>query len=1150
MVQLHRIGWLTLVLVIGLAATPGWTAGKRDDSEPAKEAAGLLERLRRDGVQRVVTGSAIPIRRPGEQEKQGSDIVPDRVVVKLKADFAKRASALPESELPRGLETLDEFLRSHGIEKGRRVAMARGKPFVGKRLEAFHKHGMDRLYVMELPNPSEETVLELVEELSRKSWVEYAEPATYGEPLVVPNDTFYSSQWAHNNTGQLPGAVPDADMDTQEAWDLSAGSPTVTLAVADTGALITHPDLVPNLVPDCGNSAGSCFDFADNDFDPSHYGDTHGTNTAGIAAARAQNSMGIAGTCQRCQLMPLKQCNSSGCTSLGFQDAIVHAANHGAAAINISFCFGYSQAWVDAVNTARDMGTLTVASLGNGTSIQACTPATVPNALAIGGTDRTDSRIFAQGTHHFISAPGEGIYSTSFDGAGGASYNPGFGGTSASAPFVAGIIGLINSRDGNLHVNEVEAVLALGADDLVGDPGDDLPGFDISFGHGRANAFRSLGLVTREWISIREPQHVCGGTLTVGYHNPVGCDGQTATVSGDVGGDAVTVTLNQVTSGGYCEATVNLNWALFDPIDLGDQLLTIEHGETITAQKNAVSDVSVADCVRNVCHWDGLTQWDFRDLMIGDCDNDGAFDPGHLIRIAPAFANVETEPMSGAVMVLSSDSPYLDIVVDAVGSVGDLSPFTGFNFDPAVDPVFTIRVLPGAPPNSEATIDISLFSPDGWIGDSDGGCADFGFTSQITVPLNRDSGPLVQEFDFDDGTAQGWSSPAPHGTGTLSECSNAVWDENEWLAAPTTDNPHQGTHAMRMGSGADYGDAIDDELQSPVLSVPANGVLGFYSWVDLEPDGPGFAWDGMTIEGKPVGAGLWSPMPVSQLGQFNSLPTIDSCTQFSNDTFPFGLVESVPMMTGNGATDTPFGDAYEYEHFVDLAPLAGQDGQVRFRVGADSACCGGAGVWIDTVRMYGGWVGDNWPGVGPATVSGSDTACPVSFDISGASVPGAAGYNLYKSDTSCADALIRTDVLATSATASFSDTGVVPEVGSFYAIEAFEGGTTCPTQRICIAGGCCSTQPADPTALRIDPGGDDVLVQWEEPVVAVTTWFLYHNSDRNPANWGPAQIVDIADQDAGTAGIQLFADLPTPPPGGVTYVRVTAVDCGESPLIP
>ena len=486
--------------------------------------------------------STVAYTEPGA-ERGVSRIVPDHLLVKLKAQFAETtAVSLPEVGLPEGLAPLTRFLERHAIVAGRRLVQSRGKSFVGKKLDAIRKHGMDRLYVLTLPVPDERTVLELVEELSGEPWVEYAIPATYGEHMGAPNDPFFPSQWHHNNTGQGGGA-PDADMDTLEAWDLTTGSSIV--AVADTGTLLTHPDLAPNLVPNCGNFLGSCFDFADNDFDPSPFGDTHGTNTSGCAAARGNNSIGVTGTCHSCQLMALKQCNPAGCSSTGFQAAIVHAANNGAVVISISFCFGYTQAWVDAVNTARDMGTLTVASLGNSTTIQACTPGTVPNAWAIGGTDRTDARIFAQGTHHFVTGPGEGIFTTSIP-----NYNSGFGGTSASAPLVAGVIGLVNSLDPTLHVNEVEAVISLGADDQVGAPADDPPGFDISFGHGRVNARRALELVTEEWINIQKPQHVCGGTVTVGYHNPAGCDGQTATVTGDIGGDSVTLTLSKVNGGG------------------------------------------------------------------------------------------------------------------------------------------------------------------------------------------------------------------------------------------------------------------------------------------------------------------------------------------------------------------------------------------------------------------------------------------------------------------------------------------------------------------------------------------------------------------------------------------------------------------------
>ena len=41
--------------------------------------------------------------------------------------------------------------------------------------------------------------------------------------------------------------TPDADIDAPEAWDLSRGSPNVTVAVIDSGMQLNHPDLAANL---------------------------------------------------------------------------------------------------------------------------------------------------------------------------------------------------------------------------------------------------------------------------------------------------------------------------------------------------------------------------------------------------------------------------------------------------------------------------------------------------------------------------------------------------------------------------------------------------------------------------------------------------------------------------------------------------------------------------------------------------------------------------------------------------------------------------------------------------------------------------------------------------------------------------------------
>ena len=162
---------------------------------------------------------------------------------------------------------------------------------------------------------------------------------------------------------------------------------------------------------------------------------------------------------------------------------------------------------------------------------------------------------------------------------------------------------------------------------------------------------------------------------------------------------------------------------------------------------------------------------------------------------------------------------------------------------------------------------------------------------------------------------------------------------------------------------------------------------------------------------------------------------------------------------------------------------------------------------------------------------------------------GAAGYNLYKSSQSCSDALTRTDVLDTSGSPSFQDGTAVLDEGAFYAVEAFEAGTACGTVRVCVAGGCCSGAPAAPTQLMIELGGTDVKMYWDDPAVPGTTWFRYDDSDPDPANWGAAKEWDITDADSAEAGIQHFTELPLPGPNGVTYTKVTAIDCGESPLV-
>jgi subtilisin family serine protease len=72
---------------------------------------------------------------------------------------------------------------------------------------------------------------------------------------TIPNDPLFPHDYGLNNTGQpIPGdpyvgtpGTPDADIDAPEAWDITRGSMTTTVAIIDTGIQYTHNDLYLNI---------------------------------------------------------------------------------------------------------------------------------------------------------------------------------------------------------------------------------------------------------------------------------------------------------------------------------------------------------------------------------------------------------------------------------------------------------------------------------------------------------------------------------------------------------------------------------------------------------------------------------------------------------------------------------------------------------------------------------------------------------------------------------------------------------------------------------------------------------------------------------------------------------------------------------------
>jgi serine protease len=297
------------------------------------------------------------------------------------------------------------------------------------------------------------SVRNAVAELERRPGVRFAEPNVVDRTFAVPNDPEFVNQFGLHNFGQTVNGVsgtPDADIDAPQAWDLTRGSGSVTVAIVDTGVDYNHPDLAPNIVPG--------HDFFDNDNDPAPGGSMsaqqHGTRVAGVAGARGNNGQGITGVAQGVDLMPLRVGNGPTLQLAAQIEAFGYAAQHGADIVNFSGGgTTFSPSRLAAIRSAPN--TLFVFSAGNGgadgigdnndvTQIFPCNH-NESNVVCVASTTQDDvlasSSNFGRETVD-LAAPGRNIRTTSGPGA---SYVF-VGGTSFAAPMTAGAAALLKSR--------------------------------------------------------------------------------------------------------------------------------------------------------------------------------------------------------------------------------------------------------------------------------------------------------------------------------------------------------------------------------------------------------------------------------------------------------------------------------------------------------------------------------------------------------------------------------------------------------------------------------------------------------------------------------------------------------------------------------
>jgi RHS repeat-associated protein len=293
--------------------------------------------------------------------------------------------------------------------------------------------------------------------------VEFVEPNfLVKHSQTRPNDTHFAEQWALNNDGQT-GGQQGADVGAARAWARTTGESSTVIAVIDSGIDFSHPDLQANRWVNQRERENRKDDERNGYTDDLHGWDWvtgsngvrdeqgHGTAIAGLIAAQGNNGLGVSGVMWSARLMSLRVLDKTGTGDIADAvEAIDYAVAMGAQVINCSWgTEAESAALRDAIVRAGAEGVVVVTSAGNGgADLDAASyyPASfnLPNVISVAASDALDQIApFSNwgASTVTVAAPGVDLLTTKMGGDYAA-----VSGTSAAAPLVTGVVGLVKSE--------------------------------------------------------------------------------------------------------------------------------------------------------------------------------------------------------------------------------------------------------------------------------------------------------------------------------------------------------------------------------------------------------------------------------------------------------------------------------------------------------------------------------------------------------------------------------------------------------------------------------------------------------------------------------------------------------------------------------
>ncbi len=440
---------------------------------------------------------------------------PGVMVIKLKsASAAGGRVAFSRDEMLRKIKKVVDYQGYKQVFKSKKITNGR--------VAASH---LENIYKLQIPASVD--IKKKINELMAMDFIEYAEPLYRHSLLYIPND---------------PEAQPDSGLQdylsvirAYEAWDVEKSDTAMVIGIVDTGIKFDHEDLdnvaynyadPVNGIDDDNDGYIDNFrgwDVANDDNDPTADADGHGVLVTGVAAAKTDNGIGMAGMGFNSRFLPVNIMESSTRFLINEYEGVIYAADHGCKIINLSWggIDYYSAFAQDVINYAvLEKDAVVVAAGGNKDGEYNYYPASYDHVLSVGPVNVNDEKPFwgSYSYHIDLTAPAHQVFSTKNDGAYGRD-----SGTSYASPLVAGTAALVRARFPQMNALQVMEQIRVTSDDVYA-VGNNMNYYGM-LGHGRLNMYRALTDTVTPSVRIKKydyqapfkPYIFAGDTVTFSF---------------------------------------------------------------------------------------------------------------------------------------------------------------------------------------------------------------------------------------------------------------------------------------------------------------------------------------------------------------------------------------------------------------------------------------------------------------------------------------------------------------------------------------------------------------------------------------------------------------------------------------------------------